>query len=62
MTVKVEKIEENADGSATLILEIDEKTEEIIRKFYNTTNLTEEMVQEYIKRSLAVAFEKEVEK
>lgn len=62
MTVKVEKIVENKDNSVTLTLDLDEETEEIIRKFYKTDILTQQMIEKYIKDSLIMLLSKEEKK
>ncbi len=59
MLVKVDKIIENSDGTATLTIELDEETEEIIKKFYNTINLTQEMIENFIKQSLVMTLDRE---
>lgn len=55
MTVKVEKVSKNSDGTVTLTIDLDEESEEIIKKFYKTATLTQEMIEKYIKESLIMA-------
>lgn len=48
MQLKVEKVNENPDGTVTVDFEIDDEYEEFIKKTLGVEELTDEMVHKFV--------------